>query len=52
MNSMQQIKAYLVYIGDEVKAVEIPSVISTEHRTQRDGNEKISNKNKQLSLEL
>ena len=30
MNSMQQIKAFLVYIGDEVKAVEVPSVISTE----------------------
>ena len=30
MNSKQQIKAFLVYIGDEVKAVEVPSVISTE----------------------
>ena len=29
MNPMQQIRAYLVYIGDEVKAVEVPPVIST-----------------------
>ena len=36
MNPMQQIKAYLVYIGDEVKAVEVPVI----------------NKNKQLSLEF
>ena len=50
MNSMQQIKAYLVYIGDEVKAVEVEMVpvISTE--AKRSG--EISNNNKQLSLEL
>ena len=30
MNPMQQIKAFLVYIGDEVKVVEVPPVISTE----------------------
>ena len=35
MNGMQQIKSYLVYIGDEVKAVEVPAE---------------KNKNKQLSL--
>ena len=48
MNHMQQIKAYIVYIGYEVKAVEVPSVISTG--AKRSG--EISNKNKQLSLDL
>ena len=56
MNPMQQIKAFLVYIGDEVKVVEVKMgdvpVISTGHRTQRDGSGEISNNNKQLTLDL
>lgn len=56
MNPMQQIRAFLVYIGDEVKAVEVKMqdnpVISTEHRTKRDGSGEISNTNKQLSLDF
>ena len=58
MNPMQQIRAYLVYIGDDVKAVEVPPVISTEASNppvistgaKRSG--EISNKNNQLSLDL
>ena len=58
MNPMQQIRAYLVYIGDEVKAVEVPPVISTGATTppvistgaKRSG--EIPNKNNQLSLEF
>ena len=60
MNPMQQIKAFLVYIGDEVKAVEVPPVISTGAKRSGDlseakaftKGEKISNNTNQLSLDL
>ena len=52
MNPMQQIKAFLVYIGDEVKAVEVKrSGDLSEAKAFTEG-EKISKNNNQLSLEF
>ena len=60
MNNMQQIKAYLVYIGDKVKAIEVHPVISTGAKRSGDlseakaftKGEKISNNTNQLSLDF